>query len=233
MMTLTFTTALFASLFALDLLLVTSSRLLHCIRLVAIQGLVIGLIPLSAWNWDGGIPHSELLIIAGLNIALKGIIIPVLLSRTMRSAHVCRELEPLLGYSCSLMIVLAIAGCSILLSRNLPLPGEALSQFAVPAAFTTLLTGIFLIVSRRKALTQAIGFLTFENGVTAFGTGMALEYGLLVELGILLDVFVLVFVMGIAVFRISREFQHIDSDRLNKLGDWSEDEVVNGKGTAE
>ena len=51
-----------------------------------------------------------------------------------------------------------------------------------------------------------------------------LEYGLLVELGILLDVFVLVFIMGIAVFRISREFQHIDSDRLNKLGDWSEDQ---------
>ena len=79
-------------------------------------------------------------------------------------------------------------------------------------------------MSRRKALTQALGFLIFENGITAFGAGMMLEYGLLVELGILLDVFVLVFIMGIAVFRISREFQHIDSDRLNKLGDWSEDQ---------
>ncbi len=229
MVTLNLTTALFASLFALDLLLVTSSRLLHCIRIVAIQGFVIGAISLSAWNWDAGIPHSELIIISLLNVALKGIIIPLLLARTMRSAHVCRELEPLLGYSMSLVVVLGIAGASLLLSRNLPLPGGALSQLAVPAAFTTLLTGLFLIVSRKKALTQAIGFLTFENGVTAFGTGMALEYGMLVELGILLDVFVLVFVMGIAVFRISREFQHIDSDRLNKLSDWSEDET-NGKG---
>ena len=95
---------------------------------------------------------------------------------------------------------------------------------AAPVAFTTILTGLFLIVSRKKAITQAIGFLTFENGITAFGAGMALEYGLVVELGILLDVFVLVFVMGIAVFRISREFQHIDSDRLNTLGDWSGDD---------
>lgn len=56
---------------------------------------------------------------------------------------------------------------------------------------------------------------------------MTLEYGLIVELGILLDVFVLVFVMGIAVFQISREFDHIDSDRLNKLGDWNETEEKN------
>ncbi len=222
---LTFTNALFASLFALDLLLVTSSRLLHCIRLVAIQGLVVGLIPLSAWCWGNGIPHSELIVITVLNITLKCILIPLLLARTMRNAHVCRELEPMLGYSASLAVVLLIAGVSILLGRNLPLPCAALSQLAVPAAFTTMLTGLLLIVARKKALTQAVGFLSFENGVTVFGSGMALEYGLIVELGILLDVLVLVFVMGIAVFRISREFQHIDSDRLNKLGDWSEDEA--------
>ena len=170
-----FLPALFALLLAMDLLLAVSSRLLHCIRLVAFQGLIIGLIPLAMWQWTTP-PHTELIVIAVLNIALKCVLIPYLLARTMRSAHVCRELEPLVGYGTSLLIVLAI------------------------------------------------GFLTFENGITAFGAGMALEYGLVVELGILLDVFVLVFVMGIAVFRISREFQHIDSDRLNTLGDWSGDD---------
>ena len=223
-------TALFAALFALDILLVTSSRLLHCIRIVAIQGLVIGLLPLIAWNWKTGLPHSELIVITLLNLGLKGVLIPLLLARTMRSAHVCRELEPLAGYSFSLLVVLCIAAVSFIFCQHLPLPENALSLLAAPAAFTTLLTGLFLIIARRKALTQAVGFLTFENGITAFGTGMALEYGLLVELGILLDVFVLVFVMGIAVFRISREFQHIDSDRLNRLGDWQTDPAAERKG---
>ena len=218
-----FLPALFALLLAMDLLLAVSSRLLHCIRLVAFQGLIIGLIPLAMWQWTTP-PHTELIVIAVLNIALKCVLIPYLLARTMRSAHVCRELEPLVGYGTSLLIVLASAAFSFFFCRELPLPGENVSFLAAPVAFTTILTGLFLIVSRKKAITQAIGFLTFENGITAFGAGMALEYGLVVELGILLDVFVLVFVMGIAVFRISREFQHIDSDRLNTLGDWSGDD---------
>ena len=87
-----------------------------------------------------------------------------------------------------------------------------------------MLTGLFIIIARKKAITQAIGFLVFENGITVFGTCMMLEYGLVVELGILLDVFVLVFVMGIALFHINREFEHIDSDKLNSLGDWTDPE---------
>ena len=92
-----FLPALFALLLAMDLLLAVSSRLLHCIRLVAFQGLIIGLIPLAMWQWTTP-PHTELIVIAGLNIALKCVLIPYLLARTMRSAHVCRELEPLVGY---------------------------------------------------------------------------------------------------------------------------------------
>ncbi len=76
-----------------------------------------------------------------------------------------------------------------------------------------------IIVSRRKAITQVIGYLALENGVYAFATAVALQMPALVELGILLDVFVGVFVMGIAIFHIGREFNHIDADRLASLTD--------------
>jgi len=89
----------------------------------------------------------------------------------------------------------------------------------VPTALSTICTGLFLIITRRKAITQVIGFLVFENGVSIFGTGMMIHNGLLVELGLLLDVFALVFIMGIAVFNINRSFQHIDTHSLNALGD--------------
>jgi len=86
-----------------------------------------------------------------------------------------------------------------------------------------------VIVSRRKAITQAIGFLAFENGIYVFGNGLLIENGLVVELGILLDVMVLIFVMGIAVFQISRGFEHIDSDRMRQLGDWDSGQGRTGK----
>ena len=72
----------------------------------------------------------------------------------------------------------------------------------------------------RLALTQVQGYLVLENGVYAFGVAMAQEMPVSVELGILLDVFVGVFVMGIIIFHISREFEHLETDRLSDLKDW-------------
>ena len=87
-----------------------------------------------------------------------------------------------------------------------------------PAALFTILVGLFLIVSRRKALNQVLGYLVLENGIYAFGVAPgAASVPLLVELGVLLDVFVAVFVMGIAIYHINREFDHIDADQLDRL----------------
>jgi len=80
-----------------------------------------------------------------------------------------------------------------------------------------IFVGLLLIVSRRKAVTQVLGYLALENGIFVFGVGLARQATLLVEMGILLDVFVAVFVMGIAIFHISREFDHIDTDQLSLL----------------
>jgi hydrogenase-4 component E len=93
------------------------------------------------------------------------------------------------------------------------------SAFLLPCALFTTLTGLMMIVSRKNALTQVAGYLVMENGVYAFGAALAVEEPLLVEMGVLLDVFVAVFVMGITVYQISREFDHIDTDRLSELKD--------------
>jgi hydrogenase-4 component E len=90
----------------------------------------------------------------------------------------------------------------------------------VPVALFTSLAGLFLIVSRKKALTQVLGYLVLENGIYAFGVGVVQGTPMLVELGVLLDVFVAVFVMGITIFHINRQFDHIDTDQLATLKDW-------------
>ncbi|MBQ9755645.1 MAG: hydrogenase [Lentisphaeria bacterium] len=202
------------------LMLSASSRLVHCIRLVALQGILLGVLPLLMWNWSKACPGAEIWGAAFVNIMVKGVLLPILLIRAMRKAGVKRELEPLAGYSWSLLIVSVASALALWLSRSLTIPG--VSVLAIPAAAVTVFTGLFIIVSRRKAITQSLGFLAFENGIALFGAAMHLEYGFFVELGILLDVLVLVFVMGIAVFQISREFEHIDADRLNLLTDTGE-----------
>ena len=206
---------------AVCLLLSASSRLLHCIRLVALQGILLGILPFFMCNWCNTVlPGCEFWISALVNIVVKGVLLPAMLVRAMHKADVKRELEPLAGYSWSLLIVTVAGALSLWLSRSLNLTG--VPSLAVPAAAMTVFTGLFIIISRRKAITQALGFLAFENGIALFGVAMHLEYGFFVELGILLDVLVLVFVMGIAVFQISREFEHIDADRLNLLTDTEE-----------
>jgi hydrogenase-4 component E len=93
------------------------------------------------------------------------------------------------------------------------------SPLIVPVALFTSLIGLFVIISRKKALTQVLGYLVLENGIYAFGVGLVHNAPLVVELGVLLDVFVAVFVMGIAIFHINRQFDHIDTDRMVLLKD--------------
>jgi hydrogenase-4 component E len=214
------TDLVFTAFMALCLMLSASSRLVHCIRLVAGQGILLGILPLLMWNWNGGMPGAEIWGAVFVNILVKGVLLPLLLIRAMHKAGVKRELEPLAGYSWSLLIVTVTGALALWLSCSLNIPG--VPMLAIPAAAMTVFTGLFIIISRRKAITQSLGFLGFENGIALFGVAMHLEYGFFVELGILLDVLVLVFVMGITVFQISREFEHIDADRLNLLTDSEE-----------
>lgn len=207
------------------LMLAVSSRLLHCIRIVAVQGIILGLLPLTLASAQGG-DHS--IFMASVNLLLKGIILPYLLYTAMRKAQIKRELEPVIGYSLSAVIVLLMAIFSFFVADKLGMPSGSvrIASIAIPASFTLVMTGLFVVIARKKALTQVIGFLVFENGITLFGAAAMREHPWIVELGILLDVLVLVFIMGIAVNQINRAFSHIDSDQLNQLDDMPEKEEV-------
>ncbi len=196
--------------------LLASSRLLALINTMMLQALALSFIPLSL---AGGSISIRLLVLVGATLAVKGGLLPWLLRRAMREVDVQREIEPFLGFSSSVLVGIAVLGLSFIITRPLAEATASLSGFLLPGALFTTLTGLLIIVSRRKALTQVIGYLVMENGVYAFGAALAVEQPLLVEMGILLDVFVAVFVMGITIYQISREFDHIDTDRLSELKD--------------
>jgi hydrogenase-4 component E len=199
-----------------NLLLLGSSRLRWCIKLVAAQGVVAGVLPLLVS--EAGF-EFRLLSIAALAIALKGYVFPRLLYRSLRHANVKHEVSPLVGQTASALLGVALLAVSFWMAARITPPRGVVSDLVVPVALATILSGLLLIVARTLALTQVVGYLMLENGIYVFGVGMAQHEPMLIEMGILLDVFVAVFVMGIAVFHISRTFDHIDVQQLAELKD--------------
>jgi hydrogenase-4 component E len=196
--------------------LLGSSRLAACIQMVANQGLLLGLIPLFA-QWPGITPR--LIAVAALSTGLKGIILPALLRRAVREANVRNEVEPLVGFTTSILLGIGLWGVAMHVAGRLPLPGAETSSLLVPVAIFTVMSGLLLIVSRNTAVMHVVGYLVLENGIYAFGWAFAIEEPLLVEMGVLLDVFAAVFVMGIAIYHLNREFDSIETDQLASLKD--------------
>jgi hydrogenase-4 component E len=189
-------------------------RINASIRAVAAQGVLLGLVALVA-NADH--LSARIIVIGVVGIVVKGIAFPILLFRALRAVKIRRETEPFVGYIPSVLAGVAAFLLSLWVASRLPLPGRAASDLIVPTALSTMFVGLLVIVSRRKALSQTLGYLVFENGIYAFGVGVAYEAPTFVEMGVLLDVFVAVFVMGIIVFHIAREFDSIDTTRLALL----------------
>jgi len=202
-----------------SLWLLGSSRLLSCIAAVSVQGVLLAALPLLIGI---DVPLWRLLLQAGVSLGLKGIAFPVLLMRAVRSVDARREMEPLVGYSLSIIIGVALLAGSLATGIRLSLPAAGMPALLVPSAMFTVLTGLFVIVGRRSAIVQALGYLAMENGIAAFGLALAEQEPLLVEMGTLLDAFMAVFVMGITIFHINREFDHIETDRLSSLKDTAE-----------
>jgi hydrogenase-4 component E len=198
-----------------NLMLIGSSRLAACIRIVALQGVMLGILPLI---FHEGPLTVRVLFLAFWSVALKGIAFPILLNKSIRDTNARREVEPFVGYTTSLIAGAVALFLSLWAGSRLPVGGSGTSLAAAGALFT-MMTGLFIAVSRKKAVSQVLGYLVLENGVYIFGIAFVEKVPLLVELGILLDVFVAVFVMGIVIFHINREFDHLDTEKLTTLKD--------------
>lgn len=199
-----------------NLTLVGSGRISMCISVAAAQGMALSFLPLVVTADGIGV---RTILLAVVVFIVKGLFLPRLLRRALLTADVKHEVEPWVGFTASILVAVLLLVLSFWVTARFTMPRPAPSPLALPLALSTILTGLFVIISRSNALNQVVGYLVLENGVYLFGLILAPEVPLLVELGILLDVFVAVFVMGIAIFHISREFDHIDVDQLTTLKD--------------
>jgi hydrogenase-4 component E len=193
--------------------LLGTSRLAALIRTVGIQGILLGLVPIFCGESLEGV---HIWIITLSSLCLKGVAIPLMLLRALRGVALSRETKPAVSFTLSSIIGVVIVLFSYVVHRTM-LVMPLFASPLIPAAMAMALCGLFLIIARRQALTQVIGYLVFENGIYLFGLAISAKNPLLVELGVLLDVFVGVFVMGIVIYHINREFDSISVEDLRML----------------
>lgn len=207
---------------ALGLILIVDLGLLAAehqrlyIRLVALHGALLGVLPLLT---DSGPPSWRLVGLTVIFLAVKAIALPMMLRKAYASLPPSPPITPYMGYNRCILAGLGGFGFSLWLAHQLPMPANALFLPLFAPAFATIFTGLLLIITRRKALTQVMGYLIMENGIYLLGVPLARHDAMWLELSILLDVFVGIFVMVLAIRHIHRVFDTTDVDRIASLRD--------------
>jgi hydrogenase-4 component E len=190
-----------------------TSRIRGVINAVAAQGVLLGVIALFVHDDIG----PRLVLLACVTIVLKGIVIPQFLVHAMREADIVHEVTPVVGFMSSLALGAVGTALAMVFSYSLPLAQEHKHLLLVPASLSTVWTGFLMLTTRKKAINQVLGYLILENGIFLFGVLLLEAMPFLVEMGVLLDLFTGVFVMGIVIHHISREFTSISSEQLSEL----------------
>ena len=196
----------------LNFAILGTSRLAFSVRAVALQGVLLGVLPalIHPFSW-----HLAFIVVS--IILVKGAVIPILIIRAIRKAEIQREFVPFIGYIPSLVLGALFTSLAFIFAARLPLAPEHEGLLFVPASIATMMCGFLILMGRRKAISQVIGYLLMENGIFIFGLLLAEAMPVMVEAGALLDLLVGIFVMGIVINHISREFSSLDTSRLSTL----------------
>jgi len=206
----------FSILFCLSLFYVAVTyRVKAYVTILALQGALLGLlllIPLLN-NFN---PFN--LVLPVTIILVKAIIIPIYINKIIIKLDVKRRIEPTIQQITFLSLVIAtivlVFVFSIFLSQITRLD---VIPFAV--GFSAIFTGIYVVMFRKKLIVHVCGFLILENGIFLLGTAVVSELPMTIELGVLLDLFVVVFLMGIALNKIKSTFAGFEVTHLDRLKD--------------
>ena len=152
---------IFVGVVVLDLLVLASSRLRGAIRTVALQGAVLSTLPLALATGEHQVLHVVALAAGAL--VVKGLVIPGMMLWAMREAAIRREAEPIVGFVASLVLGAVGVVAAFTFAGTLPLPIPERHPLLVPTALATVWTGLLLVVTRRKAVAQVLGFLMVRS----------------------------------------------------------------------
>jgi hydrogenase-4 component E len=206
-------------LLATAVVIVWRRRLAAIIQALAVQGTALAAIAaILAFHAR----DARLAVVAAGAFALRAIVLPWLLGRALAgpaSETEGREARPLVNVTASLLAVAVLALVSYAVSRPLVALDRSPAADAIPVGIAVTLTGFFVLVTRRRAVSQLAGFLLMDNGITATGFLTTASAGLLTEAGMSLDVLLAVVVLRVLASRMRDAFGDTDLDDLRELRD--------------
>jgi hydrogenase-4 component E len=205
-----------ALLLLLSFAMLAQRRVVSLVNLLAIQGtLLLAATLLLAWRTG----QNHLYLSALLTLVLKVVLLPWLLHRLIRRLQVYWDTEPLLNIPGTMLTGVLVVVFSFGLAQPISAAASTATRSAIGIAVAVVLLSFITMITRRKAMSQVIGFLSMENGL--FFGAMSATYGMpmIVELGVALDVLVAVLVLGVFFFQIREQFDSLDLHHLESLKD--------------
>lgn len=199
--------------------LLAQSRVIATIRIFAWQGFLLAMVT-TLVAWDTGLTH--LYISAVLALGLKTFFIPWLLVRQARKLGILREFDTIIRPGITLMA----AGSLVIFCYNVVLPVQQFTQSitrdAIGVSLALVMIGMLMLITRRKAITQVVAFMSLENGL--FFAAISATHGMpmVVELGVAFDVMVAAVIFGIFFFHIRDSIETLDVDQLSRLTELDE-----------
>ncbi|HTN94267.1 MAG TPA: formate hydrogenlyase [Gallionella sp.] len=196
--------------------MLTQRRILSLINLFAWQGLVLSLSTfVVAYSTD----QRHLYYSAGLTLLLKVLVLPWLLHRLIRKLNVKWDVETLINIPTTMLVGIVLVIFAFNLAAPISQLSESITRGLIGIALASVLLSLLMMLTRRKAVPQVVGFLAMENGLFFAATSATHGMPLVVELGIALDVLVATFIFGIFFFQIRETFDSLDISHMEKLKD--------------
>jgi len=196
-----------------SLMLLYQDRLSALLNVFAFQAVVLAL-SVSWQAWVQGAPH--LFVTAAIALIVKAIIIPVALHRMIRRLGIHREVETALNTGTTMLAGLALVALSIVVVLRVTGDASMLAREDLAFALSVVLLGLLMMVTRRNAVSQVVGFMSLENGLILAGTG-ARGMPLVVEISVAFSVLIAFIVIGIFLFRIRERFDTVDVGALDRF----------------
>ena len=213
--TLTFDVAhlLAGTMLVLSFLLLYQDRVTAVLNVFALQAITLALS--VAWQaYAQGAPH--LIVTALVALVVKGFIIPAALHRIVRKLEIHREIEQVLGGGPTMLTGLGLVALSILLVQPVGGGTGIIVREDLAFALAVVLLGLLMMITRRNAVTQIVGFMSLENGLVLAATG-AKGMPLVVEFSVAFSILIAFIVFGVFVFRIRERFDTVDVSALDRF----------------
>jgi hydrogenase-4 component E len=194
--------------------MLSQRRILSLVNLYAWQGAVLSMSTAAVAYTSG---QNHLYVSAAQSLLLKVIVLPLILHRLIRRLNVRWDSEPLLNIPATMLVGILLVVFSFALSKPISEVSTSIARSTLGIAMAVVMLSFLMMITRRKAVSQVIGFLAMENGVFFAATSATHGMPMIVELGVALDVLVGTLILGVFFFQIREQFDSLDLQHLEKL----------------